>query len=186
MLDAYSIKSVENDKCTNCTTTFSTTLVVLCNKTRITALPAEMFLHSRNGFEFDPSQDNNHIRQKIIDDQQDSNDSFVHVCWQILQRLFHTTIQRSEDLLVDKNTRYTYKKAINTYTKARLSKHFKVHTLFCLHFKVTQNFLAKSVFLEILQSQESKESVIDLYCEHHILYIKCSNSNNFMCKFVCL
>jgi len=27
---------------------------VLCNKTRITALPAEMFLHTRNGFEIDP------------------------------------------------------------------------------------------------------------------------------------
>ena len=27
----------------------------LCNKTRITALPAEMFLHTRNAFEIDPS-----------------------------------------------------------------------------------------------------------------------------------
>ena len=75
-------RALKKDKCTNCTTTFSTTLVVLCNKTRITAPPAEMFLHTRNGFEIDPSQDNNHIRQKIIGDQQASNDSFVHVCWQ--------------------------------------------------------------------------------------------------------
>jgi len=41
---------------------------VLCNKTRITALPAEMSLHTRNGFEIDPPWDNNHIRQKIIGD----------------------------------------------------------------------------------------------------------------------
>jgi len=50
---------------------------VLCNKTRITALPAEMFPQTRNGFEIDPSLDNNHIRQKIIGDQQVSNDSFM-------------------------------------------------------------------------------------------------------------
>ena len=74
-------RALKKDNSTNCTTTFSTTLVVLCNKTRITALPAEMFLHTRNGFEIDPSQDNNHIRQKIIGDQQASNDSFMHVCW---------------------------------------------------------------------------------------------------------
>ena len=70
-------RALKKDKCTNCTTTFSTTLVVLYNKTRITAMPAEMFLHARNGFEIDPLQDNNHIRQKIIGDyQQVSNDSF--------------------------------------------------------------------------------------------------------------
>jgi len=47
-------RALKKDKCTNCTTTFSTTLVVLYNKTRITATPAEMFLHTRNGFEIDP------------------------------------------------------------------------------------------------------------------------------------
>jgi len=71
-------RALKKDKCKNCTTTFSTTLVVLCNKTRITALPAEMFPHTRHGFEIDPSLDNNHIRQKIIGDQQVSNDSFMH------------------------------------------------------------------------------------------------------------
>ena len=48
-------RALTKDNCTNCTTTFSTTLVVLCNKTRITALPAKMFLHTRNWFEIDPS-----------------------------------------------------------------------------------------------------------------------------------
>ena len=73
-------RALKKGKCTNCTTTFSTTLVVLYNETRITALPVEMFLHTRNGFEIDPSQDNNHIRQKIIGDyQQASNDSFLCV-----------------------------------------------------------------------------------------------------------
>ena len=74
-------RALKKDSSTNCITTFSTTLVVLCNKTRITALHAKMFPHTRNGFEFDPSQDNNHIGQKIIGDQQVSNDSFMHVCW---------------------------------------------------------------------------------------------------------
>jgi len=48
-------RALKKDSSTNCTTTFSTTLVVLSNKTRITALPAEMFPHTRNGFEIDPS-----------------------------------------------------------------------------------------------------------------------------------
>jgi len=63
----------------------------LCKKTRITALPTKMFLHTRNAFEIDPSQDNNHIKQKIIGDyQQTSNDSFCVLAF--LQRIFHTTI----------------------------------------------------------------------------------------------
>ena len=140
-----SSRALKKDKCTNCTTTFSTTLVVLCNKTRITALPAEMFLHTRNGFEIDPSQDNNHIRQKIIGDQQASNDSFMHVCWQFSDVSF-TPLYKGVKIFQLENIQYTDKKAIHTHTKARLSKHFKVHTLFCLHFKVTQNFLAKSLF----------------------------------------
>jgi len=40
----------------------------LSYKTRIIALFATMFLQTWNGFEIDPSWDNNHIRQKIIDD----------------------------------------------------------------------------------------------------------------------
>jgi len=40
----------------------------LCYKTRITVMPATMFLHTWNGFEIDPSLDNNHIRQKIKGD----------------------------------------------------------------------------------------------------------------------
>ena len=40
-------RALKKDNCTNCTTTFSTTLVVLCNKIRITALPAEMLLNTR-------------------------------------------------------------------------------------------------------------------------------------------
>jgi len=48
-------RALKKDSSTNCTATFSTTLVVLCNKTRTTALPAEMFPHTRNGFEIDPS-----------------------------------------------------------------------------------------------------------------------------------
>jgi len=44
-------------------------------------MPVVMFLQTRNAFEIDPSQDNNYIRQKIIDDfDQASNDSLL--CWQ--------------------------------------------------------------------------------------------------------
>ena len=138
-------RALKKDKCTNCTTTFSTILVVLCNKTRITAMPAEMFLHTRNGFEIDLSQDNNHIRQKIIGDQQASNDSFMHVCWQFSNVSF-TPLYKGVKIFQLEIIQDTNKKAIHTHTKARLSKHFKVHTLFCLHFKVTQNFLTKSIF----------------------------------------
>ena len=161
-------RALKKDSSTNCTTTFSTTLVVLSNKTRITALPAEMFPHTRNGFEIDPSQDNNHIRQKIIGDRQALNDSFMHVCW-LFSNVSFTPLYKGVKVFQLEYTyiQHTDKKAIYTHSKARLSKHFKVHNLFCLHFKVTQNFLSIVHILEILQSQESKESVIDLYCEHH-------------------
>jgi len=45
-------------------------LLSLClyYRTRITSLPATMFLHTGNGFEIDPSYNNNHIRKKIIGD----------------------------------------------------------------------------------------------------------------------
>ena len=58
-------RELTKDNCTNCITTISTTLFCLCNKTRITTMPATMFLHTWNGFEI---KDNNHIRQKIIGD----------------------------------------------------------------------------------------------------------------------
>ena len=55
-LDAYSLERVEKkDNCTKCTTTISTTLFSICNKTRITAIPAPVFLQTWNGFEIDPS-----------------------------------------------------------------------------------------------------------------------------------
>ena len=158
-----SSRALYKDKCTNCTTTFSTTLVVCCNKTRITALPAKMFPHTRNGFEIDPSQDNIHIRQKIIGDQQASNDSFMYACWLFSNVSFTLLYKGVKVFKLRTTTEYTDKKTLHTYSKARLSKHFKVHTLFCLHFNVTQNFLRIVHILEILQSQEYKESVIDLY-----------------------
>jgi hypothetical protein len=40
----------------------------VCNCTRTTVVPALVLLHSWNGFEIDPSEDNNQIRQKIIGD----------------------------------------------------------------------------------------------------------------------
>ena len=156
-------RALKKDICTNYTTTFSTTLVVLCNRTRITALPAEMFPHTRNGFEIDPSQDNTHIRQKIIGDQQVSNDSFMHACWLFSNISFTPLFKGVKVFKLRRTTEYTDKKTLHTHSKARLSKHFKVYNLFCLHFKVTQNFLRIVHILEILQSQESKESVTDLY-----------------------
>ena len=157
-------RALKKDKCTNCTTTFSTTLVVLCNKTRITALPAEMFPHTRNGFEIDHSQDNNHIRQKIIGDQQASNDFFMHACWLFSNISFtplYKGVKVSQLNRLKKYIQHTDKKAIHTHSKDRLSKHLKESVLFA--FQSYLEFLSKVHILEILQSQESKESVIDLY-----------------------
>jgi len=63
----------------------------LCNKTRITALLAEMFLQTRNALEIDPSKDNNHIRQNIIGD---FNQSFkrLFIVLATFQRIFQTSI----------------------------------------------------------------------------------------------
>ena len=107
-------KALKKDKCTNCTTTFSTTLVVLCNKTRITALPAEMFPHTRNEFQIDPSQDNIHIRQKIIGDQQASNDSFMHACWLFFNVSF-TPLYKGVKVYKLNRTTNTYRQESNTH-----------------------------------------------------------------------
>ena len=156
-----SSRALKKNKCTNCTTTFSTTLVVLCNKTRITALPVEMFPHTRNEFQIDPSQDNTHIRQKIIGDQQASNHSFMHACWLFSNVSFTPLYKGVMVFKLNRTTEYTDKKTLHTrIQKLDSLKHFKVHTLFCLHFKVAQNFLRIVHILEILQS---KESVTDLY-----------------------
>jgi len=65
----------------------------LCYRTRITAMPATMFLHTWNGFEIDPTYDNNQIRQKIIGDLiKASNDSFL-MCWQFTTSLSHLYIK---------------------------------------------------------------------------------------------
>ena len=63
----------------------------LCCRTRITALPAKMFLQNLNGFEIDPSQNNNQIRQKIIGDWSKLQTTLFDVL-AISQRLFHTSI----------------------------------------------------------------------------------------------
>jgi len=60
-------RELKKDNCTKCTTT-STTLICVCNRTRTTAMPAPVLLQTWNGFEIDPSYDNNQIRQKIIGD----------------------------------------------------------------------------------------------------------------------
>jgi len=63
----------------------------LCYTTRITAMPATLFLHTWNGFKIEPSQDNNHIRQKIIGDWSKLQTNLFW-CARNLQRLFHTSI----------------------------------------------------------------------------------------------
>jgi len=97
----------------------------LCNKTRITALPAEMFLQTRNAFEIDLSLDNNHIKQKIIGDfQQASNDSFC--AGKFPTYLSHLYIK--EWKLTSWNRQ--------THTKARLVQQFKVsNSVIVLHLK---------------------------------------------------
>ena len=61
-------RALTKDNCTKCTTTISTTMICVCNRTRKTAMLAPVFLQTWNGFEIDPSWDNNQIRQKIIGD----------------------------------------------------------------------------------------------------------------------
>jgi len=54
-LDAYSLKKVEKEKLYELYNHYLTTLLCLCNKTRITTMPAPVFLHTWNGFEIDHS-----------------------------------------------------------------------------------------------------------------------------------
>ena len=98
-----------------------------------------MFPHTRNELEIDPSYDNNHIR-KIIGDQQASNDSFMHACWLFSNVSFTPLYKGVKVFKLDRQYRttekHTDKKVIHTHSKDRLSKHLKVHPLFCLHFKL--------------------------------------------------
>jgi len=48
-------RELKKDNCMNCTTTISTILFCLYNKTRITTMPAPLFLQTWNRFEIDPS-----------------------------------------------------------------------------------------------------------------------------------
>jgi len=61
-------RTLKKDNCTKCTTTISTTLICVYNRTRTTAMPALVFLQTWNGFEIAPSLDNNQIRHKIAGD----------------------------------------------------------------------------------------------------------------------
>ena len=98
-------------------------------------MPAVMFLYTWNGFEIDPSQDNNHIRQKIIGDfNQASNDSLM--CWQFSNVSF-TPLYKGVN---------TCKLDMQTHTKSRLIQQFtKCQTLLCSASKVTYNFLSKFI-----------------------------------------
>jgi len=117
---------------------------VLCNKTRITALPAEMFLHTRNGFEIDPSKDNNHIRQKITGDyQQVSNDSFCIVV-KVPTYLFTPIYKGVKTYQLDNTLQLIYKQYKNPQRiqthKARLSaiqSSYSVIVLFSLLLRIS-------------------------------------------------
>ena len=137
-------RALKKDKCTNCTTTFSTTLVVLCNKIKITALPAEMSLHTRNEFEIDPLQNNNHIRQRIIGDyQQVLNDSFLYCC-QGSNVLFTPLYKGVKTYKLDNTSQLIYKQYKNPQRiqtqKARLStiqSSYSVIVLFSLLLRIS-------------------------------------------------
>jgi len=61
-------RTLEKDHSTKCTTTISTTLFCVCNRTITTTVTTLVFLYTWNGFQIVPSYDNNQIRQKIIGD----------------------------------------------------------------------------------------------------------------------
>ena len=145
-------RELTKDNCTKCTTTISTTLFCICNRTRKTAMPAPVFLQTWNGFEINPPQDNNQIRQKIIGD---------------LVKLQSTRF----DVLAISNVSFTplYKGVktccldMQTHTYTRLNNNFKCQTSaeIVLHQKFTQNFSTTFISQKF---QSLKEFVSNLCC----------------------
>jgi len=128
-------RELKNDNCTKCTTTTSSTLFCVCNRTRTTVVPAPMFLQTWNRFEIDLSYDNNQTRQQIIGD---------------LIKLQTTLF----DVLAINNVSFTpLYKGVKTWRMARLIQQFKsAKTLLKLfHIKVHLEFLINFHILEILE-----------------------------------
>jgi len=135
----------------------------VCNKTRTTAMHASLFLQTWNGFEINPSKDNNQIRQQIIGHLVKLQTTLFWCAGSSTTSLSH--------LYIKEWRLREWKDSYNNLQVLKLCWN-------CSASKVHLEFLIKVHILEIL------EFVSNLYCEHHWLYIKCSTSNIFLCNSV--
>jgi len=158
-------RTLKIDNCTKCTTTIYTTLF-LCLQVQ----EQQMCLHRCSSI---LGTDLKLYLHRTT--TKSGNRSLV--IWSSFKRLFF-------DVLSIYNVSFTpLYKGLKTRRIARLEQQFtSVKTLLKLFYiKVHLEFLNNFHILEIL---ESWESVFDLYCEHHWLYIKCSTSKKFICNSV--